>query len=123
MKEVSRPCIRLFLSLRANPLGQRVVNFCAHVLGQERGERLLAGARRRLDETLGHERRHRDLKVAQQLPRSNVRDRVLVLGTLGRVRDLVLRCGRPRPGRLVGRELKKFLFRPPIRVPLISLDQ
>ena len=29
----------------------------------------------------------------------------------------------PRPGRLVGRELKKNLFWPPVRVPLISLDQ
>jgi len=89
MKEVSRPRIRLILPLRRNPLGQRVVNFCAHVLGQERVEPRLAGARRRLDETLGHERRHRDLEEAQQLPRSNVRDRVLVLGILGRVRDFV----------------------------------
>jgi len=90
MKQVSRPRIRLFLSLGANLFGQQVVNFFAHVLGQERVERLLAGARRRLDEALGHERRHRDFEVAKQLPRSNVRDRVLVLGTFGGVRDLVL---------------------------------
>lgn len=89
MKEASRPCIRLVPSFVANPLGQRVVNFFAHVLGQERVEPRLAGARRRLDETLGLERRYWDLEVAQQLPRSNVRDRALVLGTLGRVRDLV----------------------------------
>ena len=89
MKQVSRPRLRLILSLLLN-LGQQVVNFFAHVLGQERSERLLAGARRRLDEALAHERRHRDLEVAQQLPRSNVRDRVLVLGTFGGGRDVVL---------------------------------
>ena len=64
MKEASRPCIRLVLSFVANPLGQRVVNFFAHVLGQECPKHHLALGRRSLDEALVHERRHRDLEVA-----------------------------------------------------------